>query len=56
MNADGSGEVTTGVQCSGVGCAPRWQPRVCSQGHKPVGLKPSPDLDNCSAIAIRNDR
>jgi TolB protein len=27
MNADGSGEVSTGVQCSGVGGAPRWQPR-----------------------------
>jgi TolB protein len=27
MNADGSGETSTGVQCSGVGCAPRWQPR-----------------------------
>ncbi len=26
MNADGSGETSTGVQCSGVGCAPRWQP------------------------------
>jgi hypothetical protein len=27
MNADGSDEVTTGVQCSDVGCAPRWQPQ-----------------------------
>jgi TolB protein len=27
MNPDGSGETTTGVQCSGVGCAPRWQPK-----------------------------
>jgi TolB protein len=26
MNADGSGQVSTGVQCSDVGCAPRWQP------------------------------
>ncbi len=26
MNPDGSGETSTGVQCSGVGCAPRWQP------------------------------
>jgi Tol biopolymer transport system component len=24
MNPDGSGEMSTGVQCSGVGCAPRW--------------------------------
>jgi Tol biopolymer transport system component len=27
MNPDGSGEASTGVQCSDVGCAPRWQPR-----------------------------
>lgn len=27
MNPDGSGEASTGVQCSGVGCAPRWQPK-----------------------------
>jgi Tol biopolymer transport system component len=27
MNPDGSGETSTGVQCSNVGCAPRWQPR-----------------------------
>jgi Tol biopolymer transport system component len=26
MNPDGSDEISTGVQCSGVGCAPRWQP------------------------------
>ncbi len=26
MNPDGGGESSTGVQCSGVGCAPRWQP------------------------------
>jgi Tol biopolymer transport system component len=31
MNADGTGASTTGVQCGGVGCAPRWQPRVCKQ-------------------------
>ncbi len=31
MNADGSGETSTGVQCSGAGCAPRWQPRLCQQ-------------------------
>jgi len=30
MNPDGSGETSTGVQCSDVGCAPRWQSRVCS--------------------------
>jgi TolB protein len=29
MNPDGSGETSTGVQCSGVGCAPRWRPRIC---------------------------
>jgi Tol biopolymer transport system component len=28
MNPDGSGEISTGVQCSGVGCAPRWQPNA----------------------------
>jgi Tol biopolymer transport system component len=27
MNADGSGATSTGVRCSDVGCAPRWQPR-----------------------------
>jgi Tol biopolymer transport system component len=32
MNSDGTGEVTTGVRCGGVGCAPRWQPRFCKQG------------------------
>ena len=26
MNADGSGQTSTGIQCSDVGCAPRWQP------------------------------
>jgi Tol biopolymer transport system component len=26
MNPDGSGQTATGVQCSDVGCAPRWQP------------------------------
>ena len=29
MNADGSGAKTTGVVCSNVGCAPRWQPSIC---------------------------
>ena len=27
INSDGSGEMSTGVQCAGVGGAPRWQPR-----------------------------
>ena len=27
MNPDGSGQISTGMPCSGVGCAPRWQPR-----------------------------
>lgn|GEM_PF-1806206 len=27
MNPDGSGQTSTRVQCSGVGCAPRWQPK-----------------------------
>lgn len=27
MNPDGSGAISTRVQCSDVGCAPRWQPR-----------------------------
>jgi Tol biopolymer transport system component len=27
MNADGSGQTSTGVACSDVGCAPRWQPQ-----------------------------
>jgi Tol biopolymer transport system component len=31
MNPDGSGEISTGVQCSDVGCAPRWQPTSGSQ-------------------------
>jgi Tol biopolymer transport system component len=26
MNPDGTGQTSTGVQCSDVGCAPRWQP------------------------------
>jgi Tol biopolymer transport system component len=29
MNPDGTGQTSTGVQCSDVGCAPRWQPRGC---------------------------
>jgi Tol biopolymer transport system component len=31
MNADGSGETSTGVPCSDVGCAPRWQPAPLAQ-------------------------
>ena len=31
MNPDGSGAISTGVQCSDVGCAPRWQPRACKK-------------------------
>lgn len=27
MNPDGSGATSTGIPCSGVGCAPRWQPK-----------------------------
>ncbi len=34
MNADGSGQLSTGVQCSDVGCAPRWQPRISGRIHK----------------------
>jgi Tol biopolymer transport system component len=26
MNPDGSSETSTGIQCSDVGCAPRWRP------------------------------
>jgi Tol biopolymer transport system component len=45
MNPDGSGETSTGVQCSGVGCAPRWQPRASAQPpttttQEPVPLSP----------------
>jgi TolB protein len=41
MNPDGSGQIGMGVQCSGVGCAPRWQPRTCNVYRQtpPVGLK-----------------
>jgi Tol biopolymer transport system component len=31
MNPDGSGQTTTGVRCSNVGCAPRWQPKPSVQ-------------------------
>jgi Tol biopolymer transport system component len=31
MNPDGSRAATTGVQCSDVGCSPRWQPQICKQ-------------------------
>jgi hypothetical protein len=33
MNADGSGEISTGAQCSGVGCAPRRQPDIVELVH-----------------------
>lgn len=33
MNADGSGQLSTGVQCSDVGCAPRWQPHIGRRIH-----------------------
>jgi Tol biopolymer transport system component len=35
MNADGSGQLSTGVQCSDVGCAPRWQARIGKRIHMP---------------------
>jgi len=40
MNADGSGQTSTGVPCSDAGCAPRWQPRICKfeQRKHPHGL------------------
>jgi TolB protein len=41
MNPDGSGETNTGVQCSDVGCAPRWQPHI--DKHK-RSEQSSPDL------------
>jgi Tol biopolymer transport system component len=42
MNSDGSGQASTGVQCSGVGCAPRWQPHIAERERK--GHKPRPGL------------
>ncbi len=40
MNPDGSGETSTGVQCSDVGCAPRWQPSTCRKSGRPgLGLR-----------------
>jgi len=41
MNPDGSGETSTAVPCSDVGCAPRWQPRSCKhyQHVRPLGPK-----------------
>jgi TolB protein len=38
MNADGSGETSTKVRCSDVGCAPRWQPANC--GYQPPARRP----------------
>ncbi len=37
MNPDGSGQTSTGVQCSDAGCAPRWQPRGLRFCFAPVG-------------------
>jgi Tol biopolymer transport system component len=54
MNSDGSGETSTGVQCSDAGCAPRWQPRICKSEHRrPTGLRSSPDFDVCSGPGMR---
>jgi Tol biopolymer transport system component len=58
MNPDGSGETATGVPCSDVGCDPTWQPRVCPERKRPLGVGPSPDLAVCSgpeAYAKRNE-
>ncbi len=39
MNSDGAGATGTGVRCSDVGCAPRWQPvRGRQESHHPRGL------------------
>jgi Tol biopolymer transport system component len=35
MNPDGTGQTSTGVQCSDVGCAPRWQPRIARVFRRP---------------------
>jgi Tol biopolymer transport system component len=45
MNADGSEAATTTVQCSDVGCAPRWQPKLdgCVSGLRTEGKKSSAD-------------
>ena len=42
MNPDGSGETSTGVQCSGVGCAPRWQPRPAVASNAQIVLQSGP--------------
>jgi Tol biopolymer transport system component len=51
MNPDGSGETSTGLQCSDVGCAPRWQPCIGRpyEHKRPLGLKSSADPKACSA-------
>lgn len=50
MNADGSGQASTGVQCSDAGCNPRWQPNA--------GLPPQASQPSAAALAgtIRNGR
>jgi Tol biopolymer transport system component len=45
MNPDGSGQIGTRVPCSDVGCAPRWQPRICVPEFR-AGAHA--DLDFCS--------
>lgn len=58
MNADGSGEINTGVRCSGVGCAPRFQPRPAVVSNAQVvlmsGPVPGPGNPNANEIATMN--
>jgi Tol biopolymer transport system component len=59
MNPDGSGETSTGIQCSDVGCAPRWQPCIGNRhGHKRLlGLESAADPDACSGpLVLSKDR
>jgi Tol biopolymer transport system component len=51
MNPDGSGEISTGVECSGVGCAPRWRPRICKRERERLFDAPPawPGFDLCFA-------
>jgi dipeptidyl aminopeptidase/acylaminoacyl peptidase len=37
MNSDGTGAISTGVPCSDVGCAPRWQPTVATPSQITIG-------------------
>jgi Tol biopolymer transport system component len=53
MNPDGSGAASTGVQCSDVGCAPRWQPQVCK--HR-IYDRPRPPGVHTSVNAARYER